>query len=165
MDLFWRKGYAGTTPQDLVDELGIGKGSLYATFGSKRALFDRALERYREQQADTLTRIIDQPGPVKPRLRAAMQFIIEAGAADSDRRGCLAVNTAAELSGADRKATLDVRHMFERTQGALEAVIAEGQRAGEIRSDIPAAALGAHPSSPRASACSCWSRRSVTHST
>jgi TetR/AcrR family transcriptional repressor of nem operon len=144
MDVFWRKGYAGTTPQDLVDELGIGKGSLYATFGSKRALFDRALERYREQQADTLTRIIDQPGPVKPRLRAAMQFIIEANAADPDRRGCLAVNTAAELAGADPKATLDVRHMFERTQGALEAVIAEGQHAGEIRSDIPAAALGAH---------------------
>ncbi|WP_322759915.1 TetR/AcrR family transcriptional regulator [Frankia sp. Cr2] len=144
MDVFWRKGYAGTTPQDLVDELGIGKGSLYATFDSKRALFDRALERYREQQADTLARIIDQPGPVKPRLRAALQFIVEANAADPDRRGCLAVNTAAELGGADPKATLDVRHMFERTQGALEAVITEGQRTGEIRSDIPGAALSAY---------------------
>jgi TetR/AcrR family transcriptional repressor of nem operon len=144
MDVFWRKGYAGTTPQDLVDELGIGKGSLYATFGSKRALFDRALERYRERQADALARIIDQPGPVKARLRAAMQFIVEANAADPDRRGCLAVNTAAELAAADPKATLDVRRQFERTQGALEAVIAEGQRTGEIRSDIPAAALGAH---------------------
>jgi TetR/AcrR family transcriptional repressor of nem operon len=144
MDVFWRKGYAGTTPQDLVDELGIGKGSLYATFGSKRELFDRALQRYREQQADTLAQIIDQPGPVKPRLRAALLFIVEANAADPDRRGCLAVNTAAELAGADPKATLDVRHMFERTQGTLEAVISEGQRAGEIRSDIPATALGAH---------------------
>jgi len=144
MDVFWRKGYAGTTPQDLVDELGIGKGSLYATFGSKRALFDRALERYRQQQADTLTRIIDQPGPVKLRLRAALQFIIEANAADPNRRGCMAVNTAAEMASADPKATLDVRHMFERTQGALQSVITEGQRAGEIRQDIPAAALGAH---------------------
>jgi len=144
MDVFWRKGYAGTTPQDLVDELGIGKGSLYATFGSKRALFDRALERYRDQQADALAQIIDQPGPAKARLRAAMRFIIEANAADPDRRGCLAVNTAAEMAGADPKATLDVRHMFVRSQGALVAVIAEGQRAVEIRSDIPAAALGAH---------------------
>jgi TetR/AcrR family transcriptional repressor of nem operon len=144
MDVFWRKGYAGTTPQDLVDELGIGKGSLYAAFGSKRALFGRALQRYREQQADTLTRIIGQPGPVKPRLRAALMLIVEANAADLDRRGCLAVNTAAELAGADPEATRDVRQMFERNQDAIEAVIAEGQRAGEIRSDIPAPALAAH---------------------
>lgn len=144
MEVFWRKGYAGTTPQDLVDELGIGKGSLYATFGSKRALFDRALERYRQQQGDALTRIIEQPGPVKARLRTALQFIIEANAADPDRRGCMAVNTAAEMAGADQKATLDVRHMFEQNQGALQSVIAEGQRDGQIRRDIPAAALAAH---------------------
>jgi TetR/AcrR family transcriptional repressor of nem operon len=144
MDVFWRKGYAGTTPQDLVDELGIGKGSLYAAFGSKRALFGRALRRYRELQGDTLTRIIGQPGPVKSRLRAALMLIVEANAADLDRRGCLAVNTAAELAGADAEATRGVGQMFERNQDAIEAVIAEGQRAGEIRSDIPAPALAAH---------------------
>lgn len=144
MDVFWRKGYAGTTPLDLVDELGIGKGSMYATFGSKRALFDRALRRYRELNGDTLTRIIQEPGPVKARLRAALMIIVEANAADVDRRGCLAVNTAAELASVDPEAARDVRQMFERNQGAIEAVIAEGQRSGEIRSDIPAPALAAH---------------------
>jgi len=144
MDLFWRKGYGGTTPQDLVDELGIGKGSLYATFGSKRALFDRALERYRERQGDALTGILDRPGPVPVRLRAALQWIVDANAADPDRRGCLAVNTAAELAGTDARATLDVRRMFERNHQALQAAISEGQRAGQIRPDVPAAALGAH---------------------
>ena len=144
MQVFWRKGYAGTTPQDLVDELGIGRGSLYATFGSKRELFDLALKRYRLQQGDTLTRIIDRPGPVKARLRAALQFIVEMNAADPDRRGCMAVNTAAELAGADPRAVLDVRDMFRRNQDAIEAVIAEGQRSGEVRRDIPTAALAAH---------------------
>ncbi|WP_416210730.1 TetR family transcriptional regulator C-terminal domain-containing protein [Frankia sp. Cas8] len=91
--------------------------------------------------------MIDQPGPVKPRLRAALQFIVEANAADPDRRGCLAVNTAAELGGADPKATLDVRNMFERTQGALEAVITEGQRTGEIRSESAGTTPWPNPSS------------------
>jgi len=144
MQVFWRKGYAGTTPQDLVDELGIGRGSLYATFGSKRELFDLALKRYRLQQGDMLTGIIDRPGPVKARLRAALQFIVEMNAADPDRRGCMAVNTAAELAGADPRAVLDVRDMFRRNQDAIEAVIAEGQRSGEVRRDIPTAALAAH---------------------
>ncbi len=144
VDVFWRKGYGGTTPQDLVDELGIGKGSLYATFGSKRALFDQALERYRQRQADVLGGILDAPGPAKERLRAAMRLIVEMNAADLDRRGCLAVNTAAELAGVDPEATREVRRQFAGTQGSLEAVIAEGQRAGEIRADVAASALAAH---------------------
>jgi TetR/AcrR family transcriptional repressor of nem operon len=52
MDLFWRQGYAGTTPQELASELGIGKGSLYNTFESKHALFMRALRRYSERRLE-----------------------------------------------------------------------------------------------------------------
>ncbi|MGB8862175.1 MAG: TetR/AcrR family transcriptional regulator [Ilumatobacteraceae bacterium] len=144
MDLFWRKGYRGTTPQDLVDELGIGKGSLYAAFGTKRELFELVLDRYRQQQGDTLTNIIDRPGPVLHRLRAALQLIIDANAADANRRGCLAVNTAAELANVDTQATEVVRAMFERNEAHLRVVVTAGQSSGEVRCDIPAAALAAH---------------------
>jgi TetR/AcrR family transcriptional regulator, transcriptional repressor for nem operon len=144
MHLFWRRGYLATSPQDLVDELGIGKGSLYATFGSKRDLFGLALDRYRKAQGDTLTEIIDRPGPVRQRLRAALQLIVDASADDPDRRGCLAVNTAAELAGVDVEATEDVRRMFEHNHVHLLAVITAGQQSGEVRDDIPASALAAH---------------------
>jgi AcrR family transcriptional regulator len=46
MELFWRKGYEGTSLSDLTDTLGITRPSLYAAFGNKEALFRRALERY-----------------------------------------------------------------------------------------------------------------------
>ncbi|WP_163572862.1 TetR/AcrR family transcriptional regulator [Fodinicola feengrottensis] len=44
--VFWDKGYAATTPQDLCDATGLGRGSLYNAFVGKRELFDRVLERY-----------------------------------------------------------------------------------------------------------------------
>jgi TetR/AcrR family transcriptional repressor of nem operon len=44
--VFWRNGYARTSTDDLVKELGIARASLYATFGSKRALYLAALDRY-----------------------------------------------------------------------------------------------------------------------
>jgi TetR/AcrR family transcriptional regulator, transcriptional repressor for nem operon len=69
MDLFWRQGYAGTTPQELASELGIGKGSLYNTFESKHALFMRALRRYSERRLEYLTGLFSAPGPVGPRLK------------------------------------------------------------------------------------------------
>ncbi|MFF1695813.1 TetR/AcrR family transcriptional regulator [Streptomyces sp. NPDC058257] len=142
MDVFWRKGYAATTPQDLVDALGIGKGSLYNTFGSKHALFERALRRYRDSQAVALIEMLEEPGPVKERLRAALWLLVEMDLADPDRRGCMAVNTAAELAGADEMATDLVRRMFDRTEEAFSTLVERGQRAGEIASDRDARAVG-----------------------
>ncbi|MEQ4724092.1 TetR/AcrR family transcriptional regulator [Nonomuraea sp. B19D2] len=142
MDVFWRKGYGATTPQDLVDALGIGKGSLYNTFGSKHALFEAALGRYRDSQAAALIEMLEEPGPVKDRLRGALRLLAELDLADPDRRGCMAVNTAAELGRADESAARLVRRMLDRTEDAFRALIEEGQRGGEIAADRDAHALG-----------------------
>lgn len=37
MERFWTHGYTDTSPAQLADATGIGKGSLYNAFGSKRA--------------------------------------------------------------------------------------------------------------------------------
>ena len=50
--LFWRHGYEGTSIEALTAELGIGKPSLYAAFGNKRALFELALDRYAAIESD-----------------------------------------------------------------------------------------------------------------
>ncbi|MFI7638136.1 TetR/AcrR family transcriptional regulator [Nonomuraea sp. NPDC049400] len=142
MDVFWRKGYGATTPQDLVDALGIGKGSLYNTFGSKHALFEAALGRYRDSQAVALIEMLEEPGPVKDRLRGALRLLAEMDLADPDRRGCMAVNTAAELGRADESAARLVRRMLDRTEDAFRALIEEGQRGGEIAADRDAHAIG-----------------------
>jgi len=46
MELFWRQGYEGTSLSDLTRELGLSRTSLYAAFGSKEALFLKALDLY-----------------------------------------------------------------------------------------------------------------------
>ncbi|MFG2723024.1 TetR/AcrR family transcriptional regulator [Streptomyces sp. NPDC048416] len=143
MGVFWRKGYAATTPQDLVDELGIGKGSLYNTFGSKHALFEQALTRYRDAQAAWLEALLDHPGSAKDRLRGALEALVELDLGDPDRRGCMAVNTATELAASDAGSADAVRKMFARTESAFRATVEEGQRAGEIAGDRDAAAMAA----------------------
>ena len=46
MQAFWAKGYEATSVQDLVDCMGINRGSLYDTFGDKHQLFLEALDQY-----------------------------------------------------------------------------------------------------------------------
>ncbi len=141
MEVFWRKGYSGTTPQDLVDALGIGKGSLYNAFGSKRELFLRALRLYRDAQTEALVEALGQPGPAKERLRRVLMGLVEMDLADADHRGCMAVNSAAELAGVDTEAADLVRDMLDRVEEAFRVVILDGQRAGEIEPGRDPAAL------------------------
>ena len=46
MLLFWRKGFAATSMNDLCDAMGVRSPSLYAAFGSKEALYLEAVEYY-----------------------------------------------------------------------------------------------------------------------
>lgn len=73
LELFWRRGYEATLMQDLVDlvdHLGIGRASIYATFGSKHDLYLQTLDRYCAEIAGTYTHMLPQSGPTLPGVRA-----------------------------------------------------------------------------------------------
>ncbi|MEO0973312.1 MAG: TetR/AcrR family transcriptional regulator, partial [Pseudomonadota bacterium] len=46
MKVFWAKGYAATGITELQSAMGIGRKSLYDTFGNKRDVYLRALSQY-----------------------------------------------------------------------------------------------------------------------
>lgn len=140
MMLFWRKGYASTTPQELSDELGIGKGSLYHAFESKRGLFALSLQRYADARLEGLATYLQQSGPVKERLRQVLLKLIS-GRGGSPVRGCLAVNTAVELGDTDASAREAVRSIFAGMEKLFARAIEEGQRLGEIDSSKDAVQL------------------------
>ncbi|ADD43734.1 TetR/AcrR family transcriptional regulator [Stackebrandtia nassauensis] len=141
MRVFWRDGYAGTTPQRLVDELGIGRGSLYNAFGSKAGLYERALRRYYETETVRLIEILDGAGSPRVRVRAALDLVVTAALADTERRGCMAANAAVEFGQTDATVNHLVRRVFERQEAAFRGAIEEGQRAGEFTTDADASDL------------------------
>ena len=53
-ELFWTKGYEETSMRDLEEGLGVGRQSLYSTFGDKRDLFLAALDRYSSLQQERI---------------------------------------------------------------------------------------------------------------
>src|SRR3981189_399808 len=46
MLLFWRKGFAATSMNDLCDAMGVRSPSLYAAFGGKEELYLEAIAHY-----------------------------------------------------------------------------------------------------------------------
>ena len=133
LQVFWRKGYEGTSLPDLTRAMGINRPSLYAAFGNKEALFRKALDRYAEGPAAYVRAALDEPT-----ARAVAEKLL-AGAIDvmTDRhnpRGCLMVQGALacgeaaesvrrELCARRAAGEVAVRHRFERAlaEGDLPA--------------------------------------------
>ncbi|MGW4803243.1 TetR/AcrR family transcriptional regulator [Kitasatospora sp. NPDC004272] len=140
MEVFWTKGYAGSSPAELAEAAGIGKGSLYHAFGSKRELFGRALNRYDRAGAEFTEEFLAGPGTAKECIRAYLRTLVDADLDAPVRRGCLAVNTALELGGRDPEATAAVRRSMERSADLLAARIERGKLAGDVPASVDAAA-------------------------
>ena len=59
--VFWTRGYDRTSVQDLVNSMGIQRGSLYAAFGGKQPLFLEALDRYEGSFYRKMVGILSEP--------------------------------------------------------------------------------------------------------
>lgn len=136
MDTFWTNGYANTSPAQLAAATGVGKGSLYNAFHSKRALFDQALARYDRLGAEFAEEILARPGSTRECLGALLRQLVDSDVERPVRRGCLAVNTAVELAGRDPEITRAVRTTQEHTIAALAARLERGRRDGDVRSEL-----------------------------
>src|SRR3954469_4764046 len=114
LSVFWEHGYGATTPAELLDAMGLGKGSFYNAFESKHALFEQALRRYGDDRVASLARAFAGSGAVGQRIKGYIERLAAPENEQALRRGCFAANTAAELGRRDPAATKIVRGTFER---------------------------------------------------
>ncbi|WP_328871207.1 TetR/AcrR family transcriptional regulator [Streptomyces sp. NBC_00287] len=133
LELFWQRGYEATSMSDLTEHLGIGRASLYATFGSKHELYLKALERYEEARLPDILRELSQPGPALPAVRTLVRrFAADAADSELRRYGCFVTNTAAELAPHDPTATRQVERNWDRLETVLHAALARARAQGEL---------------------------------
>lgn len=140
LELFWRCGYEGTSMQELVDAMGIHRGSLYGTFGDKHALFLAALRRYDELWISRFVEPLSAPGQVRPAVRHVLEQACR-DATEGVRRGCLLTNSAVELAPHDPELARRVRGTLSRVEDALRAALERAQGTGELSADADPRAL------------------------
>ena len=102
INLFWEKGYNNTSIQDLVNHLGINRGSLYDTFGGKRELFDKAFKQYLSTNNNSLITFFESQDSVKKGFKKFYEIPLNAAVTDKGNRGCFAVNTITEMLPEDK---------------------------------------------------------------
>jgi AcrR family transcriptional regulator len=131
MFLFWRKGFAATSMNDLCDAMGVRSPSLYAAFGSKEALYLEAVEHYVRTQGPPVWDKLAEGATA----RAGIENLLIAGTASLPKSratpaGCMAMLAAvgdewpAAIARVVKKVRLEVLGTL---RSRLENAVAKGE--------------------------------------
>ncbi len=135
MHVFWNKGYECASMQDLVDAMGINRGSLYATFGDKRKLHLEALDHFYKTEIAHMMSPLEQPGSKITAIRQIFETAAECACQNGDRRGCMMYNTAVELCPSDREVSAKVAQGLKRVEKCFYDALVVAQNEGELSAD------------------------------
>ncbi len=136
-ETFWSHGYEATSMRDLLEAMGIQKGSFYDTYGSKKAAYLRSLEQYAGNRFADFEKLVEGQGP-KQSLRTLIDAIFEDCISPEGHRGCMIVNCALELAHTDTAAQRTVQRTLEYHEQSYADLIRAAQGAGEIDAKLDA---------------------------
>jgi TetR/AcrR family transcriptional repressor of nem operon len=132
IECFRLRGYAATSVRDLTTAMGIGGTSLYNSFGGKRALFIKALERYVERSVRARLRRLESSLPPKQAIRTLIEDVIERSLTDRTRGGCLLVNSALEIAPHDPELAAEIAERLGEIEAFFHRSIVAAQAEGTI---------------------------------
>ena len=134
MNVFWEKGYNGTSMQDLVDATGLNRSSIYNSFGSKKELYQTTLEFYQKESGGLFNKALLNAKDPLGAIRLVFESFLPQIISEEVDRGCYAMNCKSELANQEE----DIRKWLianqENTLDIFNGLIKEGQEQGVINS-------------------------------
>ena len=124
MQVFWQHGYSDASLPDLLDGMGLTRGSLYKAFKDKKNLFLQVLDRYETAQVDGAVTLLGnaQVGEGRTRILALFGGLVAAVKA-GDHRGCLLCTAASGAAADDAEIAQAVHTGLAKMQRAFEQAL------------------------------------------
>ncbi|PCJ98943.1 MAG: TetR family transcriptional regulator [Flavobacteriaceae bacterium] len=135
MNVFWEKGYNGTSMQDLVDATALNRSSIYNSFGSKLSLYQATLQQYQKGGNAYFQRALLKAKSPLEAIRLIFEGFLPEMVNDNDDMGCFVMNCTAEMGNQN----LDVRkwllNIQANTLSMFQGLIEDGQEQGIINKE------------------------------
>lgn len=135
MVVFWERGYEATSTDDLLRAMGIGRQSMYDTFGDKHSLYLEALAKYQEESGEDLFRRLRNSNSPLEAIEDALVAVAEESP-ETRKRGCMAVNAAAEFGQTDPSVATLLQDSARICEAAFERAIREAKAKGEVAAAV-----------------------------
>ena len=133
--VFWKKGYSGTSMQDIVDASGLNRSSIYNSFGDKYQLFLAALKHYKgRQQSEALQCLLNNTP--KQALRSFFSSAALSFDGNEDSNGCFFTNSTAELSNRDNEVASYLTANLKDMTNLFADILRKGIEMDEFKMDM-----------------------------
>lgn len=142
ISLFWQRGYHASSLKHLEQALDMRPGSLYATFGSKEALFQEALDRYATRMSESLDACLQASDSRLDGLRCYLRQLAQACAAAREDDGvltvpaCMVVKTLLEANQQNEALRAQANRLLDQTEARLRTVLIEARDRGELAPEV-----------------------------
>lgn len=129
MELFWAKGYEGTSISDLEEHLGMGRQSIYGAFGGKHELYEKAMDRYAAAGSSNRKCLLN-PDAGAEEIREYFKGLISA-VTQEPRKSCMLINAAiegdCEHPAVAGRCTDNQQNLARAFRHALDGAVTKGQ--------------------------------------
>lgn len=134
---FWLGGYNATSLQDLLDCMKLSKSSLYQSFGNKETLFVKCIENYQASFNKQLSVSLERSSSGIVFIKQLLESVIQE-ANNTERKGCLLVNTANELGANDPVITAALDRGFNSVRIIIKKALNKAALEGDLstKSDL-----------------------------
>lgn len=142
MEVFWKHGYQGTSTSDLMEAMGVQRGSFYNAFGSKKEVYLRTLDRYLEVLAESdLYAILYRSERGLGAIVAMLEHYLETLGPGSGPHGCYFVHVIKEHRGEDPEVMKAIQTGIARMRGILAEHVEAAQASGFIPDELDPASV------------------------
>lgn len=142
LSILIQQGYNHTGIKQIVDHVGIPKGSFYNYFDSKESFGTEVIQYYAGQILTELNRVAaSQDADALESLKGFFRATIAMYEEKQFREGCLVGNLAAELADTNDLIRLELAGVFAEWQVPTTKLLTQAQEDGTVRKDIPADVL------------------------
>ncbi len=137
-EVFRNKGYDTASADELLNAMGIGKGSFYLAFkGGKQELYIRSLKQFAEEFSKKIISAIEHSDDQIQFIRRFFLVLTDAENCDIDR-GCYLGNALVQLSEKDEDIKKITAGLLKNLQKIFAKVIRKAQENGTLEnSDDP----------------------------
>jgi TetR/AcrR family transcriptional repressor of nem operon len=142
LEIFWHKGFHNVSTRDLIEATGISNGSFFNSFGGKKNIYYKCLQKYNTVYISALENLLHKPIPFKAKIKKVLLEATKKGADKNSYEGCFFFNTSIEAGIGDSDILNLAKDIHQRIENGFVSAVEIAVKRGEISKDTKSLALG-----------------------
>ncbi len=140
MEVFWQNGFHATSLPDLIEGMGLTRGSIYKAYDDKRSIYLAALDTFIDMRLDRVEKILSKPDK-RAAIRELLRVTAKETASSTGRKGCFSTAATIEMVPIDPDVEERLSDHYATMEALLTKSIDTGKRDGDITASMPSASI------------------------